>query len=148
MTDREVEAMHAKPVLVTTHDDLPVSMGRIRVRHELKGQGLRVEIQFETEVLACTIGVPAERVAQLHASFRGEEFRYALPPGDKLWFGDNPPPGPTTDAPAVTKPGSDATPPAGLVETFPLPPKSRLIGPATEQHSHPRPPDDFRRPKR
>ena len=135
MTENEIAAMHNQPVLVVTHRDVPVSLGRIRVSQPLKGAtGPRVEIHFETETMACALGVPLERLQSLRASFDGEQYRHRLPEGDGVWLppselGPNPAPPPA--------------PPA--VETFPLPPKARLIGPSEEMRKMPKAREGTRR---
>ena len=119
VTLRDIEAMHGKPVLVLTHGGRPISLGRIRVSRPISSAAVpRIEIVFETETLACAIGVPYDRAAQLHRTFDGEQFVHRLPEGDRVWLEDPPPAAKSNSA-------------APVIETFPLPTNSKLGAPPT-----------------
>ena len=82
----------------------------------------RVDLNFETETMACSIGVPLENLPRLRDSFDGNCYSHRLPPGEKVWLSDRE----QARAPVAEADGPlDA---ANLVETFPLPPNARLFG--------------------
>jgi hypothetical protein len=132
MTEREIEKMDGQPVLVLTHSGMPVSLGRLRISQPLKP---RIELLFETETMACALGIPLERAAILHASFDGSQYRHRLPEGDAVWL-------PHPHIPVKQEPPTGR---ADLVETYPLPPSTRLIGPSMEELKKPTLPDDPKR---
>ncbi len=119
MPDPEIHALHGRPVLILTHDGHPVSIGKLQVSLPLGGAGTpRVDLVFETEVMACAIGIPLQRIPSLQASFDGTRYTHRLPQGDRFWrpTGEDVP---RDDAGMIT---------GGTVEGFPLPTRSRLIG--------------------
>jgi len=67
-----------------------------------------VELTFETELIRCTIGVPAGRLAELVASLDKGHYSYRLPPGEQVWFAP-------ADREALLPPGD------AIVETFAIP---------------------------
>ena len=121
MTGLEIDAFHQRLVMVLTHDGIRISTGRINVSRAHGAAEPRVDLVFETDTMACAIGVPVENLPRLRDSFDGHAYAHRLPPGENFWV--------SRVAPAGT-PSPQASPAAAaeLVETFPLPPNARLHG--------------------
>lgn len=77
-------------------------------RFSLGEAGARVDLQFETERMSCTLGVPTEKLPRLIQSWNGAAYNYQLPHSDSIWL----PPEPETNAEPLGAP---------MIESFPIP---------------------------
>lgn len=117
--------LHQKTVAVITHAGVPVSIGRIRVHPGASGGIPRIEVVFHTENVSCAITVAQAALVPV-AGGEGINFRYVLPPADELWSADF---GPRRDdSEKRHEPVTSSKEVEAHVETFPLPPSTRLTG--------------------
>jgi hypothetical protein len=101
--------MDRRPVIVLVPSRRPVSVGLLRLSAVSPSDMTpRLDLQFETDTMRCTMRVPAERMEELAASWNGEMYRYILPSGENIWLRPEEQAEPTA-------------PTAPLIETFPLP---------------------------
>jgi hypothetical protein len=117
----EIDAFHQRLVMVLTHDGVRISTGRINVSRTNGAAEPRVDLVFETETMACAIGVPVENLPRLRDSFDGSTYSHRLPAGENFWVSRLP-------VAPVPMPQLSPAAAAELVETFPLPPNARLHG--------------------
>ena len=124
MPTPQIRALNGQLVTIVTASGAPVSMGRVRVTLAPPAAP-RVELVFKTEKLNCTLLLDGDDVNTVFASFDGERYKYTLPSGDEIWLAH------VSDRPAPPKEPDPAPPaPTAHVETYPLPPNSRLGGTA------------------
>jgi hypothetical protein len=114
MTNEEIQDLDGKPVCIVTQRRVPISFGRISVSHRLEGTaGLRVELNFQTETMSCSLGLPLGRIEELKQTFNGDHYTYCITAGDAFWLAEPTTFGLTDDARAIAadKP---------LVATYPV----------------------------
>ena len=82
-----VAELHGKTVVLVTDGGAPVSFGRVRVLMSASSAQTvaRVEVDFETVRLKCTLRIPPDKWTSLVEQWDGEQTRYALPHGDGFW---------------------------------------------------------------
>jgi hypothetical protein len=115
----EIDAFHQRLVRVLTNNGVRISDGRINVTRTNGAAEPRVDLVFETETMACAVGVPLEDLPRLRDSFDGHTYSHRLPPGEGFWL---------RSAPAPRREDKPERLPDEMVETFPLPPNARLQG--------------------
>lgn len=106
MGPEDIAALHGRAVIVLTAQGHPISIGRLRVDVETS-QLPRLNLDFETENIRCSMRISPERTTGLAASWDGERYTYRLPAGDQVWT-----PPPPRDPPRPAQP---------IIETFPPP---------------------------
>ena len=126
MLSADIRAAHEKMVTVVTYAGLPIAVGRLQVVEA--GSSLSVELSFKTEVVRCTLVLLPDEVAALLKTEQAEVYRHVLPEGDKLWRAVLP------DEP-VSKEAPPREEEPAIVETYPLPPASRLGATLPDQPS-------------
>ena len=121
-----IRALDSRAVTVTTNSGTPISVGRIQVSAD--GDRPRVEITFKTPLARCSVLLLPSEVQALLQAEDTELYRHVLPAGDKLWLDTIP-----IEKPAARLLGSTPEGDQPVVETYPLPPSSRLGAPAAKQ---------------
>lgn len=119
--------MHDTVVAVVTSTGVPVSIGRVRIHRGTSTTKPRVEIVFHTENVSCAVTIDVVSLELLSRGADGIPYRYRLPSGDKIWAADFGPRREVQTA-AENQAAATANENQAKVETFPLPPASRLTG--------------------
>jgi hypothetical protein len=82
-----MKSLDGQPVIVVTKDGTPVAVGRFHASLSPLPEGEeRVDLAFETEVMACRLRVPKAKISEIKATWDGAAFRYVLPAGDSVWI--------------------------------------------------------------
>lgn len=79
--------LNGKPVIVTTSDDRPVSIGKfVVVPDSLREYGQRLELWFDTEEASCRLRINPQKVGEIERSWDRDTYRYKLPAGNSFWI--------------------------------------------------------------
>jgi hypothetical protein len=85
---QRVATLHNQLVVVVTDVGLPVSVGRLKlVRGNPDAPTVdRIEVEFETQRLRCTLRIPPDKWPALIEHWDGATTRYVLPHCDGFWL--------------------------------------------------------------
>lgn len=87
VTPSQISKLRDQLVLVVTDAGIPVSVGRVVVTNDVVSPSVvRVDVEFETERLKCTLRVRMEKWATLFEGWDGEMTRYELPHSGGFWL--------------------------------------------------------------